>query len=181
MDGLNPGQKEAVLYIDSPCLVLAGAGSGKTRVITQKIAYLIQECGIKPVHIAAVTFTNKAAKEMRQRLESLLGDHPRGLSMGTFHATCVRILRRDVGHLGLSRGFVIYDDSDSLGVVKECLKRHDLDPKVVAHPLHHEVDQVSGRRRPVIEPRRCGHDQGAPPAELGQVFQVVGGHGCLPL
>jgi DNA helicase-2/ATP-dependent DNA helicase PcrA len=128
-EGLNPGQHAAVETTEGPLLVLAGAGSGKTRVLTNRIAHLIGGCGIPPESILAVTFTNKAAGEMRDRVEKLLGPIGDGLWMGTFHSTCVRILRRDIGHLGRSRGFVIYDDSDSLGVVKEVLRRHDLDPK----------------------------------------------------
>jgi len=128
-EGLNPGQHAAVETTEGPLLVLAGAGSGKTRVLTNRIAHLIGGCGIPPESILAVTFTNKAAGEMRDRVEKLLGPIGDGLWMGTFHSICVRILRRDIGHMGRSRGFVIYDDSDSLGVVKEVLRRHDLDPK----------------------------------------------------
>ncbi len=129
LDGLNPEQREAVECIEGPLLVLAGAGSGKTRVLTHRIAYLIGHCGIPTESILAVTFTNKAAKEMRERVEKALGSDAAGLWLGTFHSTCVRILRKDIGHLGRSRGFVIYDDTDSLGVVKQALKRLNLDPK----------------------------------------------------
>jgi len=129
LDGLNDEQRAAVEFVEGPLLVVAGAGSGKTRVLTHRIAYLIGHCGIPPESLLAVTFTNKAAREMRERVEKTLGAEAEGLWLGTFHSTCVRILRRDIGHLGRSRGFVIYDDSDSLGVVKEALKRHNLDPK----------------------------------------------------
>ena len=129
LDGLNPEQSEAVQFTEGPLLVLAGAGSGKTRVLTHRIAYLIGHCGIPAESILAVTFTNKAAKEMRERVEKALGSDASGLWLGTFHSTCVRILRKDIGHLERSRGFVIYDDSDSLGVVKQAMKRLDLDPK----------------------------------------------------
>jgi DNA helicase-2/ATP-dependent DNA helicase PcrA len=129
LDGLNPEQREAVECIEGPLLVLAGAGSGKTRVLTHRIAYLIGHCGIPPESILSVTFTNKAAKEMRERVEKTVGADAHGLWLGTFHSTCVRILRKEIGHLGRSRGFVIYDDSDSLGVVKLALKRLNLDPK----------------------------------------------------
>ncbi len=129
LDGLNDEQREAVECVEGPLLVIAGAGSGKTRVLTHRIAYLIGHCGIPPESILAVTFTNKAAREMRERVEKTLGADSEGLWLGTFHSTCVRILRRDIGHLGRSRGFVIYDDADSLGVVKEALKRLNLDPK----------------------------------------------------
>ncbi|MBW2293335.1 MAG: UvrD-helicase domain-containing protein [Deltaproteobacteria bacterium] len=129
LDGLNPEQREAVQCVEGPLLVLAGAGSGKTRVLTHRIAYLIGHCGIPTESILAVTFTNKAAKEMRERVEKALGADAAGLWLGTFHSTCVRILRREIGHLGRSRGFVIYDDADSVGVVKQALKRLNLDPK----------------------------------------------------
>ncbi|MGH0033573.1 MAG: ATP-dependent helicase [Myxococcota bacterium] len=129
LEGLNPEQRRAVETTEGPLLVLAGAGSGKTRVLTHRIAHLIGVCGIPPDSILAVTFTNKAAGEMRARVEKLLGPDAEGLWVGTFHSTCVRILRRDIGHLGLGRGFVIYDEADSLGLLKEVLKRHGLDPK----------------------------------------------------
>ncbi|NNL67037.1 MAG: UvrD-helicase domain-containing protein [Myxococcales bacterium] len=128
-DGLNPEQKRAVETTEGPLLVLAGAGSGKTRVLTHRIAYLVGGCGIAPEAVLAVTFTNKAAGEMRERVEKLLGSHAEGLWVTTFHSACVRILRRDIGHLGISRGFVIYDDADTLGTIKEALRRHGLDPK----------------------------------------------------
>jgi DNA helicase-2/ATP-dependent DNA helicase PcrA len=129
LDDLNPEQRKAVEDTEGPLLVLAGAGSGKTRVLTRRIAYLIGACGIPADSILAVTFTNKAAGEMRERVEKLLGPDTGELWIGTFHSTCLRILRREIGHLNRSRGFVIYDDADSLGVVKEALKRHRLDPK----------------------------------------------------
>ena len=131
IDGLNPEQRRAVEQTEGPLLVVAGAGSGKTRVLTSRIAYLIGVCGIPPEAILAVTFTNKAAGEMRKRVEKTLGQASDALWLGTFHSVCVRLLRREIGHLGMSRGFVIYDDADSLGVVKEALKRRSLDPKVV--------------------------------------------------
>jgi DNA helicase-2/ATP-dependent DNA helicase PcrA len=129
-EGLNPAQREAVETTEGPLLVLAGAGSGKTRVLTSRIAYLIGVCGIPADQILAVTFTNKAAGEMKERVEKLLGPQAGEISIGTFHSIGVRILRRDIGHLARSRGFVIYDDSDSIGVIKQVLKREGLDPKV---------------------------------------------------
>jgi DNA helicase-2/ATP-dependent DNA helicase PcrA len=142
LDGLNPEQREAVVTTEGPLLVLAGAGSGKTRVLTGRIAHLIGVCGIAPESILAVTFTNKAAGEMRERVEKLLGADAQSIWLTTFHSACVRILRREIGHLGFSRGFVIYDDADSLGVVKECLRSHDLDPKVVdPKRLRWRIDQ----------------------------------------
>ena len=129
LEGLNPEQREAVLTTEGPLLVLAGAGSGKTRVLTTRIAWLIGSLGIAPECILAVTFTNKAAGEMRERVEKLCGDAGSGVWLATFHSICVRILRRDIGHLGYARSFSIYDEADSLGVVKEALRRHNVDPK----------------------------------------------------
>jgi DNA helicase-2/ATP-dependent DNA helicase PcrA len=129
LEGLNPEQRRAVETTEGPLLVLAGAGSGKTRVLTSRIAYLIAVCGIPAESILAVTFTNKAAGEMRDRVEKLLGPSSGGLWISTFHSMCVRILRRDIGALERSRGFVIYDDGDSLGISKQVLKRHGLDPR----------------------------------------------------
>lgn len=127
--GLNPPQKEAVEYIGGPLLILAGPGSGKTRVITQRIAYLIKTCGVRPQHIMAVTFTNKAAREMKERLEKLLPNIAEHLTVGTFHAICARILRQSGKPVGLDTNFVIYDEEDQQSLVKQCLQDLDLDPK----------------------------------------------------
>ena len=129
-DGLNEPQRAAVETTEGPLLVLAGAGSGKTRVLTSRIAYLIGVCGIPAEQILAVTFTNKAAGEMKERVEKLLGPIAGDITIGTFHSIGVRILRRDIGHLARNRGFVIYDDADSLGVIKEVQKSEGLDPRV---------------------------------------------------
>ena len=103
MQGLNSPQREAVRYLDGPLLVLAGAGSGKTRVITQKIAYLIGECGMAPQHVTAITFTNKAAREMRERAGKLVGDRAEGLTISTFHALGAKMLRQEARHIGLKQ------------------------------------------------------------------------------
>ena len=119
LDGLNPEQRGAVEYISGPMLVLAGAGSGKTRVITQKIAYLIRDCGIKPIHIAALTFTNKAAREMKARVKTLLGrGETRGLIVSTFHNLGLRILGIEYKHLGYKSGFSVFDSTDTLVMIK---------------------------------------------------------------
>ncbi len=129
LDGLNDNQREAVTAIDGPLLIIAGPGSGKTRVITHRIAYLVRVVGITPYGIAAVTFTNKAAREMRQRLVPLLGQAADRLTASTFHAFCANVLRREGEHIGLDRDFVIYDDTDQMALVKRALTELELDPK----------------------------------------------------
>jgi len=129
---LNPPQQEAVQHATGPLLILAGAGSGKTRVITRRIAYLIARRGVQPWNILAVTFTNKAADEMRKRVEQLLGARGLGVALGTFHSTCVRILRKWHVELGFRSSFVIYDDADQLGVIRDCLKALNLSEKALS-------------------------------------------------
>ena len=131
LDSLNPEQKDAVLHIRGPLLILAGAGSGKTRVITSRIAYLVGDGHAEPHEVLAVTFTNKAAEEMRERVESLLGSDCTGMWVSTFHALCARLLRREAPAIGLSRDFVIYDSSDQLSVVKQALKELHIDDSFI--------------------------------------------------
>jgi DNA helicase-2/ATP-dependent DNA helicase PcrA len=133
LNDLNPVQQKAVLETEGPLLVFAGAGSGKTRVLTYRIAYLIQEKGVQPWNILAVTFTNKAADEMRERVERLLGGSAKGAWISTFHSACVRILRRHIEHLGFKRNFVIYDEQDQERHLKAVMKELDLDSKIF-HP-----------------------------------------------
>jgi len=128
---LNPPQQEAVLHGEGPLLILAGAGSGKTRVITRRIASLIGRRGVQPWQILAVTFTNKAADEMRRRVERLLGARGLSVALGTFHSTCVRILRKWHRELGLRSSFVIYDDADQVSLIKDCLKSLDLSERTL--------------------------------------------------
>jgi DNA helicase-2/ATP-dependent DNA helicase PcrA len=129
---LNPAQKQAVETIEGPLLIIAGPGSGKTRVITHRVAYLIKVCGVNPHRILAVTFTNKAAREMMERLEKLLGNTAEALTLGTFHAICAGILRRDGKVIGLDPRFVIYDDDDQMNLIKQSLLELDIDPKQYA-------------------------------------------------
>ena len=129
-DSLNPNQREAVFCTDGPLLVLAGAGSGKTRVLTHRIAYLIEEKGVNPWNILAITFTNKAAGEMRERVDRQVGFGSESIWVSTFHSTCVRILRRHIENLGYSTNFTIYDSDDQKTLLKQIFKRLDIDPKM---------------------------------------------------
>ncbi|QEP44138.1 DNA helicase Rep [Ectothiorhodospiraceae bacterium BW-2] len=143
-DTLNPRQKEAVRYIDGPLLVLAGAGSGKTRVITRKIAWLINQCDYAPHHIAAVTFTNKAAREMKQRVGELMaGKNSRGLRVSTFHTLGLDMIRQQLGELGYKAGFSIFDTGDSVALIKELLRRHQANEEL-AQELQQQFSSWKG-------------------------------------
>src|SRR5687767_3840988 len=126
--GLNPAQREAVLHFEGPLLVLAGAGSGKTRVLTSRIARLVGHQGVDPRHVLAVTFTNKAAGEMRARIARYLGEEPSGMWVGTFHAIGARLLRTAPHLVGRDRGFTIYDEDDQLALVKRVMERRSVSP-----------------------------------------------------
>lgn len=129
IQGLNKEQKDAVTHTEGPLLIMAGAGSGKTRVLTHRIAYLLSEKDVGPRNVLAITFTNKAAREMKERVESLVGNDAEKIWMSTFHSMCVRILRRDIDRIGYDRNFSILDSSDQLSVIKQVLKDLNLDPK----------------------------------------------------
>ncbi|MDD6057968.1 MAG: DNA helicase PcrA [Clostridiales bacterium] len=129
-DSLNEEQKKAVFAVEGPVLILAGAGSGKTRALTHRTAYLIEEKGVNPYHIMAITFTNKAAGEMRERIDSLVGYGAESIWVSTFHSTCVRILRRYIDRIGYDTNFTIYDSDDSKSVMKEVCKRLNIDTKM---------------------------------------------------
>src|SRR6059058_2519060 len=147
---LNPAQREAVLATEGPLLVIAGAGSGKTRVLTYRVAHLIHAVGAKPNEILAITFTNKAAGEMRERLEHLLGPRARGLWVLTFHAACGRILRREAARLGYRSNFTIYDQADQNRLVKQCLEELERDPKrFTPRGIH---SQISNAKNQLIGP-----------------------------
>src|ERR687884_1381778 len=140
---LNPAQRDAVLATEGPLLVIAGAGSGKTRVLTHRVGHLITDCGVKTNEILAITFTNKAANEMKERLEDLLGPAARGLWILTFHAACGRILRREAPRLGYRTNFTIYDQADQIRLVKQCLDELERDPKrFVPRGIHAQISNA---------------------------------------
>ncbi len=130
VEGLNDKQKEAVIETEGPCLVIAGAGSGKTKVLTHKIAYLIEEKNIKPWNILAITFTNKAANEMKERITNLIGEVANDMWIGTFHSICVKILRKFIDRVGYNSDFVIFDTSDQKTLIKQCIRSLNLDDKI---------------------------------------------------
>src|SRR5579864_9788002 len=149
LDTLNPEQREAVLHTRGPLLILAGAGSGKTRVIASRIAYLVGDGHAQPQEVLAVTFTNKAAGEMRARVEALLGSDCSRMWVSTFHSLCARLLRREAPAIGLSRDFVIYDSADQLAVVKQALKELQIDdsfvqPRGALSRISHAKNRMEG-------------------------------------
>ena len=152
LSGLNKEQFEAVTHVDGPLLVIAGAGSGKTRVLTHRIAYLIAECGIRPWNIIAITFTNKAAKEMKTRIEGLVGETANDIWVGTFHSMCVRILRKEISKLGFTRDFVIYDTADTKVVIKECIKELNLDEKIYGDK--YLLNEIGRAKNDMMDPER---------------------------
>ena len=149
LDKLNERQKEAVLATEGPVLVLAGAGSGKTTVLVNRIAYMISEKHIRPWNILAITFTNKAAREMKDRIERLLGDTAKDMWIGTFHSVCVRILRSCIDLLGYSRDFVIYDTADTKTVMKECLRELNIDEK--SFPVRNVLSIISNAKNDLMD------------------------------
>lgn len=147
---LNPAQREAVLCTQGPLLVLAGAGSGKTRVLTYRIAHMIADEGVEPWQILAITFTNKAAAEMRERLLKILPYGTRGMWVCTFHAMCVRILREDAELLGFRPNFSIYDDDDSKRLIKQIMMDLDIDPK--RFPINGIRSRISSAKNALVLP-----------------------------
>ena len=150
LDELNDKQYDAVVNTEGPCLVIAGAGSGKTKVLTHKIAYLIDEKNVKPWNILAITFTNKAANEMKDRVEKLVGDIAKDMWIGTFHAICVRILRKFIDRLGFESSFVIFDTSDQKTMVKQIIKSQDLDDKIFSDKS--VLYEISNAKNEMLDP-----------------------------
>jgi DNA helicase-2/ATP-dependent DNA helicase PcrA len=156
---LNQPQREAVRHGEGPLLVLAGAGSGKTRVLTHRIAYLLATGAARPGEILAITFTNKAATEMRERVEALVGRSARAMWVTTFHSACARMLRADAERLGYSRGFTIYDESDSLRMLKRCMEELHIDPK--RYPPRAIRSQISGAKNQLVDADAYSQAQGS--------------------
>src|SRR6201991_408349 len=129
LEGLNPRQREAVVHADSPLLIVAGAGSGKTRVLTHRIGWLLAERGVHPGEIMSITFTNKAAAEMKERVVELVGRRANAMWVSTFHSMCVRVLRRDATTLGMKSSFSVYDSDDTRRLITLVARDLDLDPK----------------------------------------------------
>ena len=152
LKGLNDKQYEAVVTTEGPCLVIAGAGSGKTKVLTHKIAYLIGEKKVKPWNILAITFTNKAANEMKERIGNLVGDVAADIWMGTFHSICVRILRRFIDRIGFDSSFIIFDTSDQRTLVKTCIKSIGLDDKMFTD--RSVLSEISNAKNEMLEPEQ---------------------------
>ena len=150
LNGLNDKQYEAVVTTEGPCLVIAGAGSGKTKVLTHKIAYLMEEKNVKPWNILAITFTNKAANEMKERVEKLVGDVAKDMWIGTFHSICVRILRKQIERIGFDSSFIIFDTSDQKTLIKQILKTENLDDKIFTDKS--VLYEISNAKNEMLEP-----------------------------
>src|SRR5437588_3256691 len=170
---LNEAQREAVLTTEGPLLVIAGAGSGKTRVLTYRVVHLLAACGVEPNEILAITFTNKAAGEMRERIEGMLGPVARAIWILTFHAACGRILRREAPRLGYRSNFTIYDQADQIRLVKQCLEELERDPKrFVPRGIH---AQISNAKNQLVGPdehlRRVSSFYDPTVADVYQLYQ----------
>ncbi len=175
LEGLNDKQKEAVINTEGPCLVIAGAGSGKTKVLTHKIAYLITEKNVKPWNILAITFTNKAANEMKERIGNLIGEGINDMWVGTFHSICLRVLRRYIERLGYNSDFLIFDTSDQKALVKECLKEANLDDKIFTD--RGVLAEISNAKNEMLTPtqyklRANGEYRKEKIAEIYEKYQV---------
>src|SRR5918995_763367 len=170
---LNPAQREAVLHTEGPLLVIAGAGSGKTRVLTHRVAHLITTNGVKPNEILAITFTNKAAGEMRERLTNMLGPVARAIWILTFHAACGRMLRAEAERLGYRRNFTIYDSQDQVRLVKQCLEELEKDPKrFVPRGIHAQISNAKNQLvTPAMYTERVSSFYDQTVAEVYQLYQ----------
>ena len=172
IEGLNDKQKEAVLATEGPCLVIAGAGSGKTKVLTHKIAYLLSEKNVKPWNILSITFTNKAANEMKQRVEKLVGEASQEMWLGTFHSICVRILRRFIDRIGFDTTFLIFDSTDQRTLVKECIKSMRLDDKLFTD--RSVLSEISNGKNDMLEPKayQVKYNGDFRKEKIGEVYEL---------
>lgn len=171
LNGLNQQQREAVMHTDGPLLIMAGAGSGKTRVLTHRIAYLLAEKDVSARNVLAITFTNKAAREMRERVKRLVGPESEYMWVSTFHSMCVRILRRDIDRIGYNSNFTILDSSDQLSVVKQVLKNLNIDPKKMEPRAM--LGQISAAKNELITPEEYNKRVGNFfERQVGQVYEA---------
>ena len=168
VEGLNEAQREAVCHGETPLLVLAGAGSGKTRVIVHRIAYLVEEAGVAPGSILAVTFTNKAANEMKERVDHLLGARLEGMWLGTFHSVCVRILRREGKKIGFPGGFTIYDRDDSLRLIKSIAR--GAAPGATPREISGYLEKISSNKSNLVSPAEVPEKGGSESVFLRDLY-----------
>lgn len=172
LESLNNRQKEAVVTTEGPCLVIAGAGSGKTKVLTHKIAYLMTQKYVKPWNILAITFTNKAANEMKQRVENIVGDAAKDIWMGTFHSICVRILRKYIDRIGFDNSFLIFDTQDQKTLMKDCLKALKVDDKLFTD--RSVLYEISNAKNDMLEPRayKVKYEGDFRKETIGQIYEL---------
>ncbi|MGB3852413.1 MAG: UvrD-helicase domain-containing protein, partial [Tunicatimonas sp.] len=177
LNTLNDPQRAAVEHTEGPTMIIAGAGSGKTRVLTYRMAYLIQQKGIDPFNILALTFTNKAAKEMRHRIETVVGNEARNLWMGTFHSVFARILRSEADRLGYQRNFTIYDTDDSKTLIKKIVKEAGLDDKM--YKANVVLNRISSAKNKLISwqtyrdnPAIRAEDEAAAKPHMAKLYQT---------
>ena len=168
LDALNPAQRRAAEAEDGPLLILAGAGSGKTRVLTHRIAFLIKEVGVPPWRILAATFTNKAAGEMRERIEQLIGSATTELWIGTFHSICARILRRQAEGFGLDPNFSIYDEDDRRATIRRVLDAHQIDERDLAPRA--VVSQISRAKNAMLDPLEFAHQANEHQRQIAELY-----------
>src|SRR5690349_14726516 len=177
LESLNEPQRQGVLNSDGPCMLIAGAGSGKTRVLTFRIAHLIQSKNVDPFNIMALTFTNKAAKEMRERIEKVVGHDARNLWMGTFHSVFARLLRSEATHLGYPSNFTIYDTDDSKSLVRSIVKEMGLDDNiykanVVFNRISAAKNRLIGWQEYLANPELVADDTANMRPDIGKIYKT---------
>src|SRR5687767_5974462 len=177
LESLNEPQREGVLNTEGPCMLIAGAGSGKTRVLTFRIAYLIQSKNVDPFNIMALTFTNKAAREMRERIEKVVGSDARNLWMGTFHSVFARILRSEAHHLGYPSNFTIYDTDDAKSLIKSIVKEQGLDDTIYkANTVYNRIsaakNRLIGAEEYLANAELMADDAANMRPEIGKIFKI---------